>query len=59
MASNVGGPPAAPLSKKTTFAGVSLNIGGRNTNPFEFLLDGDSSAAGEAATKAMPPGTAV
>ena len=31
---------------------MSLNIGGRNTNALEFLLDGDSSAAGEAATKA-------
>ena len=32
--------------------GLSLNIGGRNTNPLEFLLDGDSSKAGETATKA-------
>ena len=31
---------------------IGLNIGGRNTNPLEFLLDGDSSKDGEIATKA-------
>ena len=31
---------------------VSLNIGGRNTNPLEFLLDGDSSKDGLSATRA-------
>ena len=31
---------------------VSLNIGGRNTNPLEFLLDGDSSEEGLSATRA-------
>ena len=30
---------------------VCLNVGGRNTNPLEFLLDGDSSEEGATATK--------
>ena len=31
---------------------VSLNLGGRNTNPLEFILDGDNTPAGAAATQA-------
>ena len=34
------------------FTAVSLNLGGRNTNPLEFILDGDDSPAGAAATQA-------
>ena len=41
-----------PWSKDKAFVAVSLNIGGRNTNPLEFLLDGDSSKEGASATKA-------
>jgi hypothetical protein len=36
-----------------TLVAATLNIGGRNTNPLEFLLDGDSSEEGAAATKAL------
>ena len=32
-----------PWSTDMTLVAVSLNIGGRNTNPLEFLLDGDST----------------
>ena len=33
-----------------TFCAVTLNIGGRNTNPVEFVLDGDESGIGAACT---------
>ena len=39
-------------STEMTLRAVSLNIGGRNTNPLEFLLDGDSSKEGLSATRA-------
>ena len=39
-------------STDMTLVAVSLNIGGRNTNPLEFLLDGDSSKEGLSATRA-------
>ena len=32
-----------PWSTDMTLVAASLNIGGRNTNPLEFLLDGDST----------------
>ena len=48
-----------PLSSQWTkpatssgFCAVTLNLGGRSTNPAEFVLDGDASAAG-AATAAL------
>ena len=41
-----------PWSTDMTLVAVSLNIGGRNTNPLEFLLDGDSSKEGLSATRA-------
>ena len=31
---------------------VTLNLGGRNTNPLEFLLDGDDSEIGQDAIRA-------
>ena len=37
------GGEGGPLWSKGALVAVSLNIGGRKTNPFEFLLDGDSS----------------
>ena len=40
-------------SADKTLVAATLNIGGRNTNPLEFLLDGDSSEEGAAATKAL------
>ena len=30
---------------------ASLNLGGRNLNPFEFVLEGDDSAVGQRATE--------
>ena len=39
-------------STDMTLVAVSLNIGGRNTNPLEFLLAGDSSEEGSSATQA-------
>merc|ERR1719247_2324265 len=55
-------PHVAPLAKSRDLAdesaspaaltAVSLNLGGRNTNPLEFILDGDDSPAGAAATQA-------
>ena len=52
MATLNSGSLTANGPEKKGFVGVSLNIGGRNTNPLEFLLDGDQSKAGEMATKA-------
>ena len=46
------GGEGGPLWSKGALVAVSLNIGGRKTNPFEFLLDGDSSKVGASATKA-------
>ena len=42
----------ARSSTEMKLRAVSLNIGGRNTNPLEFLLDGDSSKEGLSATRA-------
>ena len=37
-------------SKITEFPVLTLNIGGRNTNPLEFVLEGDESAIGQQVT---------
>ena len=42
---NHTGPPALE-----GFCAVTLNIGGRNTNPVEFVLEGDESDLGVACT---------
>ena len=46
--------PLSPKYKRPReldgFCAVTLNIGGRNTNPVEFVLDGDASDIGVACT---------
>ena len=38
-------------AERHTRAVVSLNLGGRNLNPFEFVLEGDDSEVGQRATE--------
>ena len=47
--------PSKPLTvdpKSSEWGVITLNLGGRNTNPLEFILDGDDSLAGQAGTQA-------
>ena len=42
--------PSKPHAS-SAFSLVTLNIGGRNTNPLEFLLEGDESEVGQQAVQ--------